>query len=79
MTTCRVETSVSVRAHGGSAHRRVPLARNARAASQARIMSHDIFAHLRERTISALRAILPELPEEAFARMSPEYRLALVC
>ena len=35
-------------------------------------MSHDIFAHLRDRTITALRALLPELPEEAFARVTME-------
>jgi arginyl-tRNA synthetase len=35
-------------------------------------MSHDIFAHLRDRTITALRALLPELPEGAFARVTME-------
>ena len=35
-------------------------------------MSHDIFAHLRDRTITALRALLPELPVEAFARVTME-------
>ena len=35
-------------------------------------MSHDIFAHLRDRTVEALRALLPELPEEAFARVTME-------
>ena len=35
-------------------------------------MSHDIFAHLRERTIAALRTLLPDVPEEAFARVTME-------
>jgi len=35
-------------------------------------MSHDIFAQLRDRTIDALRALLPELPEESFARVTME-------
>ncbi|MDB5413428.1 MAG: argS [Rubritepida sp.] len=35
-------------------------------------MSHDIFAHLRGRAIAALRLLLPELPEEAFLRVTME-------
>ncbi|MBS7793141.1 arginine--tRNA ligase [Roseococcus sp. SDR] len=35
-------------------------------------MSHDIFAHLRDRTITALRALLPEVPEEALSRVIME-------
>ena len=35
-------------------------------------MSHDIFAHLRDRTITALRTLLPELPDDAFARVTME-------
>ncbi len=35
-------------------------------------MSQDIFAQLRGRVIEALRALLPELPEEAFARVTVE-------
>jgi arginyl-tRNA synthetase len=34
--------------------------------------SHDIFAAMRARTVAALREILPDLPEEAFARVATE-------
>jgi arginyl-tRNA synthetase len=34
--------------------------------------SHDIFAAMRLRTVAALRDLLPELPEEAFARVQTE-------
>lgn len=32
----------------------------------------DIFAHLRARTVDALRALLPDMPEDAFARVTVE-------
>ncbi len=35
-------------------------------------MTHDIFAHLRARVVEALSALLPELPAEAFARVTVE-------
>lgn len=35
-------------------------------------MSHDIFAQLRGRAIAALQALLPELPAEAYARVTME-------
>ncbi len=35
-------------------------------------MSHDIFAALRARAVAALRDLLPDLPEEAFARVQME-------
>ncbi|WP_270937945.1 arginine--tRNA ligase [Falsiroseomonas oryzae] len=34
--------------------------------------SHDIFAAMRARTVAALREILPELPEDAFAKVQTE-------
>jgi arginyl-tRNA synthetase len=34
--------------------------------------SHDIFAAMRTRTVAALRDMLPDLPEEAFARVQTE-------
>jgi arginyl-tRNA synthetase len=35
-------------------------------------MTHDIFAAMRARTVAALREILPDLPEEAFAKVQTE-------
>ncbi|WP_027283971.1 arginine--tRNA ligase [Rubritepida flocculans] len=35
-------------------------------------MTHDIFAHLRARVVEALSALLPDLPAEAFARVTVE-------
>jgi arginyl-tRNA synthetase len=35
-------------------------------------MTHDIFATMRARIVAALREILPDLPEEAFARVQTE-------
>jgi arginyl-tRNA synthetase len=34
--------------------------------------SHDIFAAMRARTVEALRELLPDLPEDAFARVQTE-------
>ncbi|MBX9699841.1 MAG: arginine--tRNA ligase, partial [Acetobacteraceae bacterium] len=38
----------------------------------AAVPGHDIFAALRARTIEALRALLPDLAEEAFVRVQME-------
>jgi arginyl-tRNA synthetase len=35
-------------------------------------MTHDIFAHLRARVVEALSALLPDVPAEAFARVTVE-------
>ena len=35
-------------------------------------MTHDIFAAMRARTVAALRDLLPDLPEEAFAKVQTE-------
>jgi arginyl-tRNA synthetase len=35
-------------------------------------MTHDIFAHLRARVVEALAALLPDLPADAFARVTVE-------